>query len=398
MQWVPFSETALRSMRESNARLNIWEGAVRSSKTVCSILRWLKFISNAPAGPLLMTGKTERTLTRNILDPIAEMIGASRISVNAGSGEAMILGRRIYLAGANDLRAEQKIRGLTLAGAYGDELTLWPESFFRMLLSRLSVPGAAFFGTTNPDTPHHWLKRDFIDRARELDLKTFRFRLSDNLSLHPDYIRNLEAEYTGLWRRRFIEGAWVMAEGAVYDMFDTRRHVVEYEPEAISNGWIGVDYGTTNPTVFLYLVQAQDGRLFVLDEWRHDPAKSSSGQKTDIQFSAALKGFLNGKTVRFVYIDPSAASFRLQVFRDGVKNAAAADNAVLDGIREVASFLSAGRLLIHSRCRGLIDELSGYVWDQRAQERGEDTPRKLDDHGPDALRYAIRGSRQYWNR
>ena len=38
-----------------------------------------------------------------------------------------------------------------------------PQSFFQMLLSRLSPEGARLYGTTNPDSPYHWLKTDYLD-------------------------------------------------------------------------------------------------------------------------------------------------------------------------------------------------------------------------------------------
>lgn len=397
-EWKPLSPKALQSIEESTARLNIWEGAVRSSKTIASLVRWIEYVPTAPPGPLLMAAKTERTLIRNILGPLSDIVGPRRFKLNRGEGELRLAGRTIYLAGANDERAEQKIRGLTLAGAYGDELTLWPESFFKMLLSRLSVEGARLFGTTNPDSPYHPLKTDFLDRAGELDLKSWHFGMRDNLSLSEAYINALAAEYTGLWRKRYIDGLWVAAEGAIFDMFDADAHTTDEAPEAIARAWVGCDYGTTNPTVFLYVVQDANGKLWVLDEWRHDPAQAGGRQMTDVQFSEALKTFLEERTVQWVFIDPAAASFRLQAFRDGIKGVVPADNTVIDGIREVSTLLSAGRLVIHKRCEGLIREMSSYVWDAKAQKRGEDAPVKRDDHGCDALRYLIRGTRAHWGR
>src|SRR5690606_16275422 len=97
-----------QSILEADARLNIWHGSVRSGKTVASILRWLDFVANGTPGELLMVGKTERTLKRNILDPIAEMLDEDEFRLLSGKGEAMILGRRVYLAGANDERSEGK--------------------------------------------------------------------------------------------------------------------------------------------------------------------------------------------------------------------------------------------------------------------------------------------------
>ena len=73
------------------------------------------------------------------------------------------------LEGANDARSEGKIRGITLGGAYCDELTLFPKDFFTMLLSRLSAPGAKLFATTNPDVPTHWLKKEYHDNKKLVD-------------------------------------------------------------------------------------------------------------------------------------------------------------------------------------------------------------------------------------
>jgi len=75
---------------------------------------------------------------------------------------------------------------------------------------------------------------------------------------------------------------------------------------------------------------------------------------------------------------------------------ALADNAVLDGIRLMSSLLANDRLRVHARCTGLIDEIPGYSWDDRAAERGEDAPIKAGDHSIDAARYAIKTSEVLW--
>src|SRR5690606_40844276 len=62
------------------ARINIFEGSVRSGKTVSSLLAWLRFVREGPPGNLLMAGKTQRTLKRNVIDPLVEWLGTSRRS------------------------------------------------------------------------------------------------------------------------------------------------------------------------------------------------------------------------------------------------------------------------------------------------------------------------------
>jgi PBSX family phage terminase large subunit len=400
INWAPFSPKALQSIRESDARINIWEGAVRSSKTIASLVRWIAAVeASPPSDPLIMVGKTERSLRRNILDPLADMVGPKRFHLNQGLAEARLCGHKMHIAGANDERAEQKIRGGTYGKAYCDEMSLYPESFLRMLLSRLSLPNAQLFGTTNPDSPYHYLKTQFLDRAGELNLKSWHFRIDDNLSLSEDYKRALAVEYTGLWYKRFYEGLWVAGEGAVYPMLDLEKHVIDYEPELIPGQlFVGCDYGTTNPTVFLLAGMDTEGRLVVFDEWRYSSVENYAQTMTDEQYCRDLIKFFLNRTPAYVIIDPSAASFIAAcVDSHQVPGVTLADNAVLDGIRNVSTLLGANRLLIHKRCQGLLREMMGYVWDPKAQLRGEDSPVKRDDHGADALRYIVRSTQIYWN-
>ena len=249
-------------------RINILEGSVRSGKTFSSLILWALWLATRPAdGKYLMVGKTITTLKRNCLDPLQQLLGQENMQFAAASKRARIFGRTVELEGAANSESENKIRGLTLHGAYVDEITLVPRDFFIMLLSRLSAPGAQLFGTTNPDSPQHWLKTEFMDNP-DVDVYRTKFLLDDNTALPEDYIRNLKKEYTGVFYRRFILGDWVAAEGAIYPMFDRKIHVSDDTPEMRTH-WIGCDYGHTNPTAFLRLAAGNDGRIWVLDEYYH---------------------------------------------------------------------------------------------------------------------------------
>jgi hypothetical protein len=95
-------------------------------------------------------------------------------------------------------------------------------------------------------------------------------------------------------------------------------------------------------------------------------------------------------------IDPSAASFRLTWQRRSGGWPTPADNTVLDGIRDLASLIGCDYVRFHRSCRSTVDEMTGYVWDPKAQERGDDAPLKVADHGPDTLRYGARHLRRHW--
>jgi len=284
--------------------------------------------------------------------------------------------------GADDELAEKKIRGLTASGALVDEITTLTESFWMMLLGRLSPKGAKLFGSTNTDSPYHWLKTKFLDRD-DLDLVHWTFTLDDNPSLDTEYKANLKKEYTGVWFDRFVLGRWTVAEGAVYDFFRPELpYVVDTVPTAQSY-YVGIDYGTANPCAFI-LLGVSGKKAWVEKEYYWD-SKARGHQLTDSEYLREYETWIGATKPRAIYMDPSAASLKLEfakrhIVYDGV-------NAVLPGIQLVSTMLKTGKLTIHKNCRNLCNELTGYAWDPNAQKRGEDKPLKQNDHGADALRY-----------
>jgi PBSX family phage terminase large subunit len=404
------SRKQVLSIARSNARINIWDGSIRSGKTTASLMRWLGYVNTAPKGELVMVGKTSLTVHRNVFSVLgdSDIFGplADQCRYNKGAPTGTVLGRTVHVVGANDTRSESKIRGMTVAGAYVDECTLCDQEFFTQLLGRMSVPGAQLFGTTNADSPAHWLKTEFLDRAGELDgpdLTRWNFEMADNPSLSPEYLAGIESEFTGLFYKRFVLGQWVAAQGAVFDGFDAQRMIVDQLPPIVRWISVGVDYGTTNPTHCILLGLGYDNVLYAAAEWRWD-SKRMQRQLTDAEYSQKVRAWLNSVTINgqpqsirpeFVVVDPSAASFRLTLHQDGL-NPTLGNNAVGDGLRTLSTLFNAGKLKIHSSCTELLQEVPGYSWDQRAALLGEDKPLKVKDHGIDALRYAVYSTRQLW--
>lgn len=401
------------SILDSTGRINLWEGSIRSGKTIASIIAWLLFVRTGPAGPLAIIGKTRETVGRNVLDVIADLI-PDAIVWTRGAATCLILGRLVHVLGANDAKSESKLRGLTLAGAYVDEATTIPEQFWVQLTGRLSIPRSRLFATTNPDGPAHWLRTDWIDRADEtpeLGMRLFHFTLDDNPALDPAFVASIKAGFVGLWYRRFILGEWVAAEGAIYEMLDPAVHHRAARPATDADRlWVGIDYGTANPTHAVLLGLFDDdtdhGNLQVLSEWRHDGR--SAGRLIDPTLSRHLTSWLLTLGLRKEdvdpVLDPSAASFHAQLLVDGWARLKSADNRVLTGIRSVATLLEPrpgrGPILTIDTARSpeLWKELTGYVWDPAAQNAGRDEPLKVNEHGADATRYAVMAARRFWRR
>lgn len=374
-------------------RINLLSGSVRSGKTWISLVLWAFWVATMPKEKnYLMTAKSLTTLKRNVLDLLTELVGEKNFTFSIAQKQALLFGRKIYLEGANDARAESKIRGMTLQGAYCDELTLYGENFFTMMLSRLSEPNAKLFATTNPDTPMHWLNKKYIERGHELNMLLMTFLIDDNTFLDPNYVEELKKEYVGVFYDRFIRGLWVVAEGLVYPRFSKADNVTEDIPES-GTYYISIDYGTLNPfSAGLWCVS--DGKAVRIKEYYHS-GRDTKRQLTDEEYHAALEkliqytdseGILQEYEIDRVVIDPSAASFIACIRRHGKFRVKHAVNAVVDGIRNVTSMLNGQRLFIHSSCKDSIKEFGLYSWDDKAHE---DKVIKENDHAMDDIRYFV---------
>lgn len=389
---------AIASARRN--RTTILSGAIRSGKTIASILMFLDALNNRPeSGIVAIVGRTLQTIERNVIEPMQDpaVFGelAKQVHHTRGSSLAVILGHNVHLIGASDARAEEKLRGMTACLIMVDEATLLPENFWTQIHGRLSVAGAKCLATTNPDNPAHYLKTKWMDRADEpeMRLSTWLFTLDDNPSLDPEYVETLKASYSGLFYLRNILGKWVAADGAIFDMYDPDKHVVKWEdlPEMRWILGVGVDHGTTNPTHAVMVGHGVDDVLYCMDEWRYK-ASDKEARWSNVQLSKGLRDWLqeahhprenpdNPDGFRgYVIVDQSAADFRVQLKQDGLgTNPARKD--VLYGIRTMTALMASNRLKISDRCPELLKEIPSYVWDTKATEKGKDEPVKVNDHG-----------------
>lgn len=383
---MPLSDKQIKSFNEADARFNIWVGAVRSGKTFSSILKLIDIIKNGPPGSGMIIGVNRDTIQRNVLLELYKFLGFSPPSTK--TTETKLYGRNIYFVGAHDEGAVRRIQGSTLAFAYVDECACIPQPFFNMLLSRLSVKDAQLLATTNPEHPRHWLKKNFIDREHELDMKSWHFTLEDNPSLDPKYVESLKKEYTGAWYQRLILGEWVAASGLIYDRFDELNLYEEKKSNPLYY-IMGIDYGTSDATaaVICAITPNQWPQICVEKEYYYD-SKKEGKQKTDDELADDLVEFMGYRNIRSIYVDPSAASLKVEL-RNRNLPVLDAKNDVLPGIRTVAKFIAGKSLVVHKSCTNLIETLQSYLWDPKASDRGIDKPLHAVSHHPDSLRYAI---------
>lgn len=280
-----------------------------------------------------------------------------------------------------------------------------PESFYNQATGRLSIEDSKCFCTCNPNSPYHWFYRNVIMKLKEKNGLYVHFIMEDNTTLSEETINRYKTMYSGVFYDRYILGKWVLAQGLIYDMFNKKLNIVRQEdiPYDDAVSWcIAVDYGTGNATVFLLMMKDSKGIIYVCKEYyfagrkEAEEANDYEAQKTDLEFAEDMKSFIgvnyaitnqHYRTID-IMVDPAASSFKLQLVKLHMR-AKNANNEVINGIRNVATYIKNGELKIAKDCIHTIKEIYTYSWDEKAQLIGVDKPLKSNDHCMDAMRYGV---------
>jgi PBSX family phage terminase large subunit len=373
----------------------ICDGSIRSGKTVAMIDGFITWsLATYKYQDFILAGKSMGALKRNVLKPMMQILLAKGIqfTYNRSENYFEIGSNTYYCFGANNEAAQDVLQGLTAAGALADDAALLPENFIVQMIARCSsVEDSKIWMNCNPESPYHYLKMEYIDKNHEKRILHLHFTLDDNLTLTPKAKERYMRQFTGLWFKRMILGLWVLAEGVIYDMWDDLKHTMHCPSAGYQEFGVAIDYATASVMTFgLYGIQydPKGDRVYLLKEYYYD-AKIKGRQKTDSEFADDFTTFLGEITPKNIYLDPSAASFKAELRKRGYNQVRDADNDVINGIRMVATFLSAMRFFVDKNCIATIKEYASYIWDAKAQTKGEDKPVKINDHAMDRNRYFI---------
>lgn len=378
---MKFSDKQLEYWKYATHRWNVKQGATRSGKTYLDYyLIPKRIISCQGNGLILLLGNTRGTLNRNILEPMRNIWGKDLIGNISTDNTVNMFGRKVHTLGADKVSQVQKLQGAGIEYCYGDEITTWNEEVFSMLKSRLDKPNSLFDGTCNPDSPNHWFKK-FLDSDADIFLQ--HYVIDDNPFNSKEFVDNLKREYYGtVYYDRFILGKWAAAEGLVYPMFSPEKHIKNFEELPLGEYYISIDYGTINPTS-MGLWCKSGKKAARVREYYYDSRKQLK-QLTDEEYYEKLRELAGDLDIRYVIVDPSAASFITTIRRHGRFMVKKADNSVLDGIRFCSTLIADGSVVFDSSCKDLIREFGSYCWDNNSTE---DAVIKQNDHAMDDMRY-----------
>lgn len=390
-------------VREAHHRWNFAVGAVRSGKshlavqyTIPNCLRE----RHGERGINLILGASKENIERNVLTPMRDIWGNNMVSDINSRNWATMFGEKVYCIGAENVRQVSKLRGSEVKFCYCDEIVDINKEVFEMLKSRLSLPYSICHAAANPSYPTHFVK-EFIDsKDKGVDIYCQEYTIYDNPFLPPEYVRALEAEYSGtVYYLRYILGKWARAEGLIFPMYMDAFGTPDRETTDFT---ISMDYGTQNP--FAALIWEKAGDVWYATRGYYYSGRDSGKQKTDAEYGEDLKRFAAPLIERRkaaqertgqiqpkirVIIDPSAASFIALLHQEDWCRVIPADNDVANGLRDTATALQTGLIKINPEIKDWRKEVEGYVWD----ESQEDRPVKENDHFMDATRYFVKTMR-----
>lgn len=385
--------------------LEVWEGAVRSSKTVVALVAFCYYVTRSQETVFLLSGRTVGTIERNCIYGDYGILSLIPGAVYGHKGESRAItfsvqGRvkTIYVAGASDIRAYMAIRGNSYGGWFADEINMHDREFVAEAMRRTVVSrDRRHFWTLNPDNPRHWIYEEYIDRYTQMDedekaklggFLLLHYTPEDNPAMTPAMLDSLKAQYPAgsYLYKRYIDGERCIAEGLVYPQV-TDSMFRDFDVSKVNMRYASIDFGSDHPTV-MYLGGYYGGNKY---DWRvcAELYDKQSG-KTTYDYYAAFCDLCRRHNVEphrvQIAIDPAAKALKLEFMRHGL-SVVNAKNDVLPGIDYTRSVIYSGLLSFHSSIKHLRTEFGTYSWDPVASERGEDKPLKKDDDCVDSLRY-----------
>lgn len=365
------------------------------------------FLKKYPGATGLMLRKNRNSMTNSTVTFMERtVIGgddqvrhiSTKYRFEYANGSALVYG------GMADDEQREQIRSIGHAGGvdviWMEEANRFTEDDYNEALGRLRGTAANWrqiILSTNPDAPTHWIKRRLIDGGQAA---VYYSRAADNPNNPSQYLDTL-SQLTGVLGKRLSGGLWVQSEGAVYDGFDDSVHVIE--PFAVPDDWrriMVVDFGYTNPFVCQWWAIDNDERMYLYRE-------IYMTRRTVDEHARQIRDLWQGESMEAVVCDHDAED-RATLAANGIYNQAAIKD-VSRGIQKVSQrlakagdgkprlFMLRGALVERDRALeasmkpcSTTEEISGYAWATATDGKpAKEEPMKVNDHGMDAMRYAV---------
>jgi len=313
-------------------------------------------------------------------------------------------GSVLAYGGMKDEEQREQIRSIGQEGrvdiVWMEEASKFTEDDFNEVRARMrgkAAPWCQVLLTTNPDAPNHWINRRLIIGG---EAKVYYSGAQDNPHNPKAYLDAL-ASLTGLVAARLRDGKWVQAEGVVYEEYDPSLHLID--PFEIPASWRRIrviDFGFTNPLVCQWWAFDDDGRMYryreiyrtrrLVEDHAVDILRLSEGETIettvcdhDAEDRATLerRGIPTIPAIKFISRGIQDVQARLRKAGDGKPRLFLLRNALVE---------TDPSLKHRGKPTCTEEEFPAYIWPSNVDGKPlKEQPVKENDHGMDALRYAV---------
>lgn len=361
----------------------------------------------------LLKRTTIKTLINEIIPPpLLESYNKTDMEIK------LVNGFTIYAIPSDD---EEKLRSINAGQIHIEEASAIKRTIYDQLLTRMRDPfvkNKAMFVCSNPELT--WIKDVLVDNEKRKDPKhpehedynpyiyCFIWETSLNKALPKDFIEMNSRGKPDWWIRKYLEGSFESAEGAVYPNFN--QCVID--PYPVKDGetdeygiplkWervVGMDHGLRNATVFSFgAINPDKGELVIYNEY-YKPNTLVPDHVKNVK--PLLEEIPLGR-LRFLKADPSVRNKTDPINGKSVQGLyqeygiflQPGNNNVETGILRVNSYIERGKLKVYYTCANTVREHLGYKFpelDMDQEGNLDERPIKNHDHSCDAVRYMLMG-------
>lgn len=380
-----------------------------------------------------IVGWTIETLKGNIVEVLEQHLQKEgnvnkrdyTLTWNTDDKSLIMYNLKIFFFGFNNVKSFNKILGKPLILEWIDEsariytIKELQPSFNEFPGRQMSFAGHPYLKTIHSfnveGSSRHPYKETYIDNKPYAKHYTF-FPYDNPLLDTPEKIKQVVNMFPpGALRQQKVFNEWVIAEGKVF----SNLNIIKEITYPIREIYIGIDYGSVNPTTFVPIALCHDTKenkwkLVRLECYYHNPKQESDTPTTEYysfqlrMFMIYLKSIYPMIPIKNIVIDSEASHFDNRLIVDKIPHELARKGAgsVNSGVEYLQSLFYKGYLEIldrpsitHFYENGQYEEsgkdeslieFESYQYDRiKSETTGTNVYKKDLDHSIDATRYVL---------
>ncbi|AHH11809.1 Putative terminase-like family protein (plasmid) [Borrelia coriaceae ATCC 43381] len=214
----------IRSIERNNQSKIILSGGIASGKTFLACYLFLKVLLRnrnlyKQDTNNFILGNSQKSLEINVLgqfEKLANMLNIPFLPKFSNTSYFELDSLRVNLYGGDKASDFERFRGSNSALIYVNEATTLHKETLIECLKRLRVGMQTIIFDTNPDSPDHFFKTDYIDNTNTYS--TYNFTTYDNNLISKEFIKTQEEIYKDkpTYKAKVLLGEWVAPCDAIF--------------------------------------------------------------------------------------------------------------------------------------------------------------------------------------